>query len=462
MSVNKRLQITAASQHGYFTARQAVEAGYDTSLQNYHLRTTDWQRVGRALFRLNGYPDTIESLFTRWSLWAAGQSPARVVAISHESALYYYKLTPDCPEKVHLCVSSLKPNADSADCCLHLEPLEWGQYTQKQGFCLTTPLKTLLDMKPELLLRQQWKDTVLLAQENALLSLEQSAMLLADGRSHKQATGEEPLLASSGVVAYGQFSLVNRERANMFRVSQQMHSCRQVASGYRMPNRSFTLIEMLVVVAIICILAGLLMPSLLKAVDATRGVSCCNNLRQLAFTLPMYAEANAGYLPTPRLEPGGLQWWWLTRTYDPYTDLGRSLSRVQLFMCPSWNGGYMTNTTNDLWIAGTCWSYSLSYPYCGGNQDKSIKYSYINRYPNVLLLLDNRPQSSTSSQTWNCIASTPSAPNTTNVINLMTGAEPSAWRHNGYQASMLFGDFHAELSAPGDLMNANVAPPTQP
>ncbi len=73
-------------------------------------------------------------------------------------------------------------------------------------------------------------------------------------------------------------------------------------------RRGFSLIELIVVIAIIGILLSLLLPAVQNAREAARRSACSNNLRQLALAMRSY-EATYGHLPS-----GGWGYGW---TADP-------------------------------------------------------------------------------------------------------------------------------------------------
>ena len=62
-------------------------------------------------------------------------------------------------------------------------------------------------------------------------------------------------------------------------------------------SQGFTLIEMLIVIAIIGLLAGLLLPAVFRAGEEAKRISCLNNLRQMAIAAQTYAVRNEGYYP---------------------------------------------------------------------------------------------------------------------------------------------------------------------
>ncbi len=101
-------------------------------------------------------------------------------------------------------------------------------------------------------------------------------------------------------------------------------------------RRAFTLIEILVVVAIISILAALLLPVLIGARDKARQSACASNLRQVGAAIQMYADDHDSTFPvgaypvTPPLPAQPYQVNWRDELV-----FGRYVTHLGIFTCPS-------------------------------------------------------------------------------------------------------------------------------
>jgi prepilin-type N-terminal cleavage/methylation domain-containing protein/prepilin-type processing-associated H-X9-DG protein len=89
-------------------------------------------------------------------------------------------------------------------------------------------------------------------------------------------------------------------------------------------SKGFTLVELLVVVAIIALLASLFLPALARSKEAGRRVACSSNLHQLNVALVLYTSDSSGQFPAPR-QPTGR---WPEQLRSKYGD-------VRLLICPS-------------------------------------------------------------------------------------------------------------------------------
>jgi prepilin-type N-terminal cleavage/methylation domain-containing protein len=96
-----------------------------------------------------------------------------------------------------------------------------------------------------------------------------------------------------------------------------------------MRRRAFTLPELLVVIGIIALLLAILMPSLRRARQSARAVTCASNARQVVLSMLMYANDNKGYLPTPSenrpvwstSQPGWISYFYPATEPPPATDI---------------------------------------------------------------------------------------------------------------------------------------------
>lgn len=140
----------ADRQAGYFTAKQALEAGYGYPLQHYHRERGHWVPVGHGLFRLRRYPEGENEQLTRLWLWSRSQGGEPQAVASHETALALWDLSDLMPERVHLSVPKGFRKRPPAGVVLHKADLARGDVEEQDGLPVTTPLRTLLDAARDL------------------------------------------------------------------------------------------------------------------------------------------------------------------------------------------------------------------------------------------------------------------------------------------------------------------------
>ncbi len=134
----------------------------------------------------------------------------------------------------------------------------------------------------------------------------------------------------------------------------------------------FTLIELLIVVAIIAILAALLLPALNKAAMAGRRIACVSNLKQIGSALQMYCDANRDMIPPGRYSTTGHCWISLisgrgmTEVYK-YDTVGLFLS-PKMFVCKEAVGQKDTYDWNPFFQV----SYGLNYRLSNRKYDSNL------------------------------------------------------------------------------------------
>jgi prepilin-type N-terminal cleavage/methylation domain-containing protein/prepilin-type processing-associated H-X9-DG protein len=107
-------------------------------------------------------------------------------------------------------------------------------------------------------------------------------------------------------------------------------------------SRAFTLVELLVVVAVISILAALLLPTLSRAKSSAHLVKCINNERQIGLALTLYVSDHGvyPYQGLWRVNPPVRSFW--AKLLQPYTN---SEWTNGVFRCPSYRGLTMDPTS---------------------------------------------------------------------------------------------------------------------
>jgi predicted transcriptional regulator of viral defense system len=142
----RTLAAIARSQGGYFTTKQALEAGYGYPHIEYHESTGTFERADRGLYRLEGVPPGEHDDLVRLALWSRNRADEPQAVVSHETALVLHELSELLPHTVHLSVPPKFRKAAPRGVVLHKSHLPDDHVEEREGFRVTTPLRTLLDV----------------------------------------------------------------------------------------------------------------------------------------------------------------------------------------------------------------------------------------------------------------------------------------------------------------------------
>lgn len=131
-------------QDGYFTSRQAREAGFSPQLLAHHVRSGRYEHIRRGLYRLRGYPGSShEEVREKWLSVGAERA-----VVSHESALDLHELSDVIPNSVHLLVDRDDRGIRRRQgVTLHTttEPLKPSEVVSREGIRVTDPVRSILD-----------------------------------------------------------------------------------------------------------------------------------------------------------------------------------------------------------------------------------------------------------------------------------------------------------------------------
>jgi hypothetical protein len=147
-TVSEALFEIAEGQQGYFTAKQAADAGYRLGSQAHHAKSGNWVRVKRGIYRLARFPQSAEEQLVIYSLWSRNRAGEPEGVYSHQTALSIHELSDVNPAKLHMTVpTTFRRSAKTPKILvLHHANLDAKDIEQRQGFAVTRPLQSIADL----------------------------------------------------------------------------------------------------------------------------------------------------------------------------------------------------------------------------------------------------------------------------------------------------------------------------
>jgi predicted transcriptional regulator of viral defense system len=145
---SQRLYASAQHQGGFFTTRQAREAGFGDNVHSYHVRSGNWIREHRGIYRLAQFPLPARPDLMIWQLWSRNRQDQPQGVFSHATALTLHHLSDAMPAKLDMTVPPgfQRMAAIPAALRLHRARLTARDVETMDGVRVTAPLRTLIDV----------------------------------------------------------------------------------------------------------------------------------------------------------------------------------------------------------------------------------------------------------------------------------------------------------------------------
>lgn len=201
-------------------------------------------------------------------------------------------------------------------------------------------------------------------------------------------------------------------------------------------NGFFTIIELLIVVAVIMLLAGMLLPALRSARERARQIQCASNMKQCGYAMASYASDFNGFVILHMYKLPGNNWYkggsarWLDMINGNW-DVEYLKSR-DVVLCPSFAPAKYENTSFTYGASGGSFPANQAQvvpPGCLATATVIVNLAKLAK-PSLYLILGDSFSSTYSKQ----------------IYVISSNASPSGFhlRHSGKQGNILSGDFHVE------------------
>jgi hypothetical protein len=149
--IREKLVEVAMRHGGYFTAADALVAGYADSVHGYHVRAGDWEKIQRGIYRLAGGPDWKWRDLIVWALWSKDREGRVQGVFCRRTALAVHGVLDRMTTPYDMAVPRhfRKGTAIPPDVRLYKDDLDPDDVEECDGFLVTTVDRTLRDVRAE-------------------------------------------------------------------------------------------------------------------------------------------------------------------------------------------------------------------------------------------------------------------------------------------------------------------------